>query len=228
MQFEGKTVLITGGGRGIGAATAQRFAEQGANVVLASRTTEEMNAVIAHATDRMRAIQTDLSNPNSIDQLFEQLDGKLDILVNNAGAATLKPILEWTLADWEYMSAVNIRAVWLCCQWAFRLMNESGGAIVNVSSLAGLQNTAKFPGFAAYSATKHAVTGLTEALAVEGKPKNIRVNAVAPGAVATRMLKEAAPWLEASWNPVDIAEIILFLAHHSKLTGTVCPVFSND
>jgi 3-oxoacyl-[acyl-carrier protein] reductase len=107
---------------------------------------------------------------------------------------------------------------------------QTGGSIINISSLAGFQGAGKLPGFSAYSTTKSAITGLSESLAVEGKPYHIRVNAIAPGAVDTQMLHEAAPDVKTSTTPEDIAHLIAFLADNtssSHITGSVIPVYSN-
>jgi NAD(P)-dependent dehydrogenase (short-subunit alcohol dehydrogenase family) len=126
--------------------------------------------------------------------------------------------------------AVNLGGAVLCAQQAFRLMREGGGAIVNVSSLGGVPGTEKFPGYAAYTVSKFALTGLTEALAVEGRDRGIRVNGVAPGAVDTAMLRQAAPQLRTRTRPVDVAKVIAFLCDPTEsgcMTGAMLVINSN-
>ena len=126
--------------------------------------------------------------------------------------------------------AVNLRGAMLCARQAFRLMQDRGGSIVNVSSLGGVQNTEKFPGYAAYTVSKFALTGLTEALAAEGQDRNIRVNGVAPGAVDTVMLRNAAPHLRTRTTPADVAKVIAFLCDPTEsgcMTGATLTINSN-
>jgi NAD(P)-dependent dehydrogenase (short-subunit alcohol dehydrogenase family) len=133
-------------------------------------------------------------------------------------------------ATWDRVLAVNLRGTFLCCQRAFREMaNQGGGVILNLSSLSGVKGVEKFPGLSAYNVSKAGVASLTEILAVEGKPLNIRVAAVSPGAVDTEMLRQAAPHLKAGMTPEELAEILLFLADENGrvLSGTNLEIFSN-
>jgi len=156
--------------------------------------------------------------------------GRLDILVNNAARLISGPFATLAMRDWDELMAVNLRGAVLCARQAFRLMAERGGAIVNVSSLGGIANTEKFPGYAAYTVSKFALTGLTEALAAEGKDCGIRVNGVAPGAVDTAMLRQAAPHLCTRTTPADVAKVIAFLcdpAESGCMTGATLVINSN-
>ncbi|MCC9003719.1 MAG: SDR family oxidoreductase, partial [Candidatus Competibacter sp.] len=176
--------LITGGGRGIGAATAEALARKGAHVIVASRTEAELIATVT----RLRAAGLgaswqvlDVADDAAVDAAFDRIAaefGRLDMLVNNAAIIASGAFTEMTMADWDRLMAVNLRGAVLCARQAFRLMQERGGSIVNVSSLGGVPGTEKFPGYAAYTVSKFALTGLTEALAAEGKACNIRVNGV--------------------------------------------------
>ena len=126
--------------------------------------------------------------------------------------------------------AVNLGGGAVCAREAFRLMRDRGGGIVNVSSLGGVQNTEKFPGYAAYTVSKFALTGLTEALAAEGRDRNIRVNGVAPGAVDTAMLRNAAPHLRTRTTPADVAKVIAFLCDPTEsgcMSGATLTINSN-
>ena len=228
--------LITGGGRGIGAATAEALARKGAHVIVASRTEVELTATVARlgaAGLSASSLVLDVADDAAVDAAFDRIAtefGRLDILVNNAAILLSGAFAEIAMADWDRLMAVNLRGAVLCARRAFRLMRERGGSIVNVSSLGGVQNTEKFPGYAAYTVSKFALTGLTEALAAEGKERNIRVNGVAPGAVDTDMLRKAAPHLRTRTTPADVAKVIAFLCDSAEsgcMTGAMLTINSN-
>lgn len=232
-----KIAIVTGGGRGIGEATARLFVSEGARVVIASRNLTELEAVcMALGKDRCLAVPTDVGDEAQVVRLFEESErcfGRPDLLVNNAGVMRLAPIADLSAEDWDHVMAVNLRGSFLCAREFFRLVKSGGrgGSIVNVSSLAGIRGVEKFPGTSAYAASKHGVVGLTEVLAVEGRPLGIRVNCVAPGAVDTKMLREGAPLLKTSTGPEDIARAILFLSDDGqsrKVTGAVIEIHSNE
>jgi NAD(P)-dependent dehydrogenase (short-subunit alcohol dehydrogenase family) len=133
-------------------------------------------------------------------------------------------------ATWDQVINVNLRGTFLCCREAFRLMSaQKQGVIINISSLSGVKGVEKFPGLSAYNVSKSGVAGLTEILAVEGKPYNIRVCAISPGAVDTEMLREAAPHLKAGMTAEEMAEILLFLADDSgrMFSGSNIELFTN-
>jgi NAD(P)-dependent dehydrogenase (short-subunit alcohol dehydrogenase family) len=236
MSIQGRIAIITGAGRGIGRATALRFAREGARVVLFSRSPahlDEIAAEIARAGFPVLTIAGDVSSEEDVHALFQQAMqayGRVDILVNCAGIVASQPFLEMDASTWDRVIAVNLRGTFLCCHEAFRIMAaQHSGVIVNLSSLSGIKGVEKFPGLSAYNVSKAGVAGLTEILAVEGKPYNIRVCAVSPGAVNTEMLRQAAPHLKAGMTPDDMAEILLFLAGDSgrMLSGTNIEIFSN-
>ena len=231
-----QVALITGGGRGIGAATADVLARKGAQVIVAGRTESELAETVARlrgAGLRGSAQVLDVADEAAVDAAFAAIAaefGRLDILVNNAARLISGPFATLVMHDWDELMAVNLRGAVLCARQAFRLMAERGGAIVNVSSLGGIANTEKFPGYAAYTVSKFALTGLTEALAAEGKDCGIRVNGVAPGAVDTAMLRQAAPHLRTRTIPADVAKIIAFLcdpAESGCMTGATLVINSN-
>ena len=236
LSLRNQVAFITGGGRGIGAATAQALASRGAHVIVASRTESELNATVAEIQTTglsASAIKLDVADETEVDAAFAGIAaafGRLDILVNNAAVLIGGPFADMAMADWDQVMAVNLRGATLCARRAFRLMGEHGGSIVNVSSLGGVPGTEKFPGYAAYTVSKFALTGLTEALAAEGKERNIRVNGVAPGAVDTAMLRRAAPHLRTRTGPDDVAKVVAFLCDPSEsgcMTGATLVINSN-
>ena len=236
LPLRGQVALITGGGRGIGAATAEALARKGARVIVASRTETELTATVAQlqaAGLDAAWITLDVADEAAVETAFTRIaaeQGRLDILVNNAAILLSGPFADMAMADWDRVLAVNLRGAVLCARQAFRLMQERGGTIVNVSSLGGVPGTEKFPGYAAYTVSKFALTGLTEALAAEGRERHIRVNAVAPGAVDTAMLRQAAPHLRTRTGPADVAKVIAFLCDSTEsgcMTGATLVANSN-
>lgn len=236
MSIQKKVALITGAGRGVGRATALRFAQSGAHVVLHSHTHETGSAVATQIRDKggeALAIYGDISQEEDVHTLFQRAIatyGRLDILINCAGMVAVKPFQEMDTQTWDRVLAVNLRGTFLCCQQAFPIMaDQGGGVILNISSLSGVKGVEKFPGLSAYNVSKAGVASLTEILAVEGKPFNIRVAAVSPGAVDTEMLRQAAPHLKAGMTAEEMAEILLFLADDTGrvLSGTNLEIFSN-
>src|SRR5262245_18705374 len=195
----GRLALVTGASRGIGAATAEALAEAGARVVLAARDGEALEGVARAIRDGggdARAVPTDVASSDQVDQLFSEVDGSgpLAALVCAAGVLTNAPFEETTEEIWERTLAVNLTGSFLCCRAAFGAMRAAGeGRIVNIASLSGVYATEKFPGLAAYNVSKYGVVGLTEAIAVEGSPLGISAICLSPGAVNTRMMREANP-----------------------------------
>ena len=231
-----KIAIITGAGRGIGRATARLFAREGARVVLFSRTASHLTEVASEISckgGQALTVVGDVSREEDVMALFQQVlqtYSRVDILVNCAGIVAVRPFVEMDVATWDAVVGVNLRGTFLCCLKAFQMMAaQQQGVIINLSSLSGVKGVEKFPGLSAYNVSKAGVAGLTEILAVEGKPYNIRVCAVSPGAVETEMLQQAAPHLKAGMTPDDMAEILLFLAGDSgrMLSGSNIEIFSN-
>ena len=234
--MKNKVVIITGAGRGVGHATAGLFAREGARVVLFSRTEAhvvEAAEEIVWAAGEAMAVVGDVAREEDVARLFARVRetfGRVDVLVNCAGIVAVSPFVDMDVATWDAVIGVNLRGTFLCCREAFRLMAAQGeGVIINLSSLSGVKGVEKFPGLSAYNVSKAGIASLTEILAVEGKPHNIRVCAVSPGAVDTEMLRQAAPHLKAGMTAEDMAEILLFLADDTgrKLSGTNLEIFSN-
>lgn len=236
--LEGKVAVITGAGRGIGAATARLFAIEGAKVVLASRTAGEINQVaetIRASGGQALAVSTDVTSEASVQALFNEAlksFGRVDILINNAGSVIVKDFAAFTAEAWDSVISTNLRGSFLCARELFRHVKTTphAASIVNLSSLGGIRGTEKFKGMSAYVVAKHGVVGLTESLAVEGRELGVRVNCVAPGAVDTQMLREAAPFLKTKTTPDDVARTILFLSDDrqaSPLNGAIIEIHSN-
>jgi NAD(P)-dependent dehydrogenase (short-subunit alcohol dehydrogenase family) len=185
--------VVTGGSGGIGSAIVGELRRRGFEV-----------------TSLSRREGCDVSDEQQVRRAFGRLEA-LDILVNCAAVLVKRPLVELSASDWDEQLGAGLRGAFLCSREAFRLMADKGGSIVMVSSLSGVAGAEKFPGMAAYVAAKSGLAGLTEALAVEGRPVGIRVNAVSPGAVDTPMLRIAG--VEGpSFRPADVARVVGWLA----------------
>ena len=191
-----RTVVITGGGRGIGAATARAFAAEGASIVVSARSVNEIEAVSASLRAdgaQAWAIPCDVTDPTQIGELQRQSSERFgrpaDILINNAGIADSRPVRDITVENWDRLFSVNVRGVMLCIQAFLPAMLESGwGRIVTIASIAGKVGA---PYIATYASSKHAVIGLTRSIASEVAAKGITVNAVCPGYVDTDMTQQS-------------------------------------
>ncbi len=178
----------------------------------------DMSARGYDCRDLSRTSGFDVGDEASVGRFFSELE-RLDVLVNNAAILELAPMVDMKVATWDEVMRVDLRGAFLCSRAAFRLM-EPGGAIVNVSSLSGVSGTDKFPKMSAYVAAKSGLAGLTEAMAVEGRPMGIRVNAVSPASVATEM-GVIAGIAQDPLTPEEISRVICWLAtpDSSPLTG---------
>jgi len=187
-RFKGKVAFVTGGGSGIGAATAQRLAQEGAKVVICGRRQEPLDEVVTAIQQQggnAFAMKVDVSNEQSFVQALEQTakeHGSLDILVNNAMAFSYGCIEDMTTEDWHSNFATSVDGTFWGTRTAMKLMKAKGGAIVNLSSICGELGT---PMMAGYSASKAAVVNFSRAAAAEGAVDNIRVNVVVPAVVET-------------------------------------------
>jgi NAD(P)-dependent dehydrogenase (short-subunit alcohol dehydrogenase family) len=192
-EFESKVALVTGGGSGIGRATALAFAREGARVVIGNRSEkrgEETVAMIRKAGGTASFKRTDVLVTKDIEALVNHAVseyGGLDLAFNNAGVeGDVAPLTEITEANYDAVMDVNVKGVWLSMKYEIpRMLERGGGAIVNCSSVAGLIG---FPNMAPYFASKHAVIGLTKVAALEFSAKGIRINAVNPAVIDTEMV----------------------------------------
>ena len=227
-RFSDQVAIVTGGSRGIGLATSQALAQEGARVVIASvdpkRGLEAQESITKNEGQAL-FVPTDVTQPEQVDRLVSttlEVFGEIDILVNNAGVHDSAPFWDEPQELWDRMYAVNVMGTVLPSQVVVRRMKDRGqGVIVHVTSKAGVVGE---PGHAAYSSSKGAVIALTRAMAIELAPFGIRVNTVCPGPVFTDMLYEAVPEeqnrqslanevpLGRIGNPEDIARTILYLA----------------
>jgi 3-oxoacyl-[acyl-carrier protein] reductase len=231
-----RVAVVTGGSRGIGAVVAQDLASLGFHVVIVCSKdyagAEAVVAAIVRSGGHATAAQADVGQKPDIDRLFDSIKdqfGRIDVLINNAGMSGLGAITE---IDWEQATRVldvNFKSVLFCSARAVPLFPEQGGAIINISSVLASQPS---PGQGLYAASKGAVESLTRIMAQELGPKNIRVNAVAPGPTETDLLPDD-PYLRdyilsrtplgRIGAPADIARMVVFLASDSGawITGQI-------
>lgn len=237
-RFVGQVALITGAGRGIGKATAERFAAEGAAVALLSnerKDLQETEAELISRGSKVIAIQADVSNAEQVQQAVDQTVsafGRIDIVVNNAGIAWEEPFLEIKESNWRKIIDVNLNGMFLVAQKTAQQMvaQSSGGVILNMASTNGLVGEANY---AHYNASKGGVVLLTKTMAIELGSSNIRVNAVCPGYIQTPMseaiddeakvqayIKDKIP-LGRRGKVADIAGVFAFLASEdaSFITG---------
>jgi len=195
MKLQGKVAIVTGASKGIGKGIAVRYAQEGASVVLASRSVDSLEAIAADICSQggnALALPLDVTQHESIEEVVAKTVAKfgfLDIMVNNAGISMVKPSEELAVDDWQRALNTDLSGLFYGCQCAARQMirQGKGGAIINVTSVYGLVAA---PGRAAYCSSKAAANMLTKVLAIEWAKNNIRVNALAPGYIRTELVQE--------------------------------------
>ncbi len=218
--LSGQVAVVTGAGRGIGAAIAKNLAALGASAVLCGRSTKPLHSIaadIAASGGESKVVQCDISNLESVQALadiVEKTFGRTDILVNNAGVGSFsKPLYEMTPEEWEKVLNTNLRGVYYCIRsFAPMMMRAKTGHIVNISSLAGKN---ALPNGAAYAASKWGLNGLTYSVAEELRPHNIRVAVVCPGSVNTELSPHAGKDPNKMLQPDDVAHVVAMLVTQS-------------
>jgi NAD(P)-dependent dehydrogenase (short-subunit alcohol dehydrogenase family) len=224
--------VVTGAGSGIGRAVAERLASDGMRVLAAGRTDETLRDTAA-LHPNIAAHRADISVEQDVERLADaaSVSGRLRAWINCAAVVEPRPFAELDPQAWDRVLDVNLRGTFLCCRAAFARMREAGGGtILNLGSLSGVPNVEKFPGLSAYNVSKAGVVALSEAVALEGRPHEVRCIALSPGAVDTGMLRRAAPHLQPGVTPEDVAAIVAFLVSDAAapLTGINIPIFSNE
>ncbi len=243
-DFKGKTVLVTGSSRGIGAAILEGFARAGATCLLNyfdDPAGENKRDAEAHA-EKLRSLNVpvhvfaaDVSSAAAVENLMKaihQAVGGIDVLVNNAGILRDRTIRKMTIDDWHAVLKTNLDGVFYCCKQSLDILRD-GGRIVNMASIAGLF---PFHGQSNYAAAKAGVIALTKVLAKELARRGITVNAIAPGIIQTTMIGDIKPEVRAEYEkqiplgrfgrPEDVANAVLFLSSEETgyITGQVLPV----
>lgn len=212
-EFADRVVVVTGASSGIGRATAELFAREGALVAVFARSAEKLAQM---AGDRVLAVAGDVANEADVERLFAEVEarfGDCDVLVNNAGMTDVARLIDTTPDRWDRMFAVNVRGAYLATRRALpAMLARRSGTIVNVASISGVIGPEKFPGTVSYCASKAAVIAMTEVLAVEARDAGVRVNCISPGSVDTPMWASVSGGAPAAMTPEEIAQAIRFLA----------------
>lgn len=232
MKFASKVVVITGAGRGIGKHLAIRYAQEGAQVIVAEKNTDDGNATVSDINEtggQAVFYRTDVSDPANIIDLFENAQtqyGRVDILIHNAGFGIWKSPYDLSLDEWDSVVNTNLRGSFLCSREAARIMKENGGgSIVLLSSTRAHMSE---PNSEAYAASKGGILSLTHSLAVSLGPDRIRVNAISPGWIETgdydalRKEDHLQHPAQRVGHPEDIAKACFYLTHDDNdfVTGT--------
>ena len=227
LDFTGKTVLVTGSTRGIGRAIAEEFAKHGANVVVSGTVKERAEEVAKELAEKYGVktlgVGMDVSDPQSVEDAFKEINaafGGVDILVNNAGITRDTLFLRMKMEDWQKVLDVNLTGAFLVTKQVVRYMTKKRwGRIINISSVVGFTGNV---GQVNYATTKAGLIGFTKSLAKELAPRNVLVNAVAPGFIETDMTETLKDEIKESYKkqiplgrfgkPEEVARVVLFLA----------------
>ncbi|MDI6798494.1 MAG: SDR family NAD(P)-dependent oxidoreductase [Candidatus Aenigmarchaeota archaeon] len=241
MDLKGKVAIVTGARRGMGRAHALTLAKAGAKVVIVDISQEDCQKVvdeIEREGGEALAVKCDVSKKEEVEEMVRKTVerfGKIDILVNNAGICQFVPFLEMTEEDWDRTLDINLKGYFLCAQAvAKEMVKQKSGVIINIASIAMGQQGIGFPNIVHYCASKGGIVAMTEALAVELAPYNIRVNAISPGMIETPMIDpiKKDPKMEEAilaripmrraGRPEEVSNLVLFLAsdESSYMTGS--------
>jgi NAD(P)-dependent dehydrogenase (short-subunit alcohol dehydrogenase family) len=219
-RLAGKVALVTGASRGIGRAISIALAKESATVVLAARSGEKLKDtanLVTQAGGKAEIVVTDLADEQAVKNLVKVTGGKfarLDILVNNAGVTHSAKLEQTATVDWDRCFQVNARAPFILCREALPLLKKAEAAyIINIASVVGVKG---YPLQSAYTASKHALRGMTISLAEELKGSNIRVHLLCPGGVDTELVQKVRPDIKKQdlIQPEEIAELVLYLVTH--------------
>lgn len=225
-DFDGKVALVTGGGVGIGRATSLAFAREGAQVVIGNRNAERGDEVVKAIQDaggEASFLRTDVESEGDIKALVDHTVstyGRLDVAFNNAGVEGLvAPLVDQTDDNYRTVMDINVRGVWLSMKYQIpEMLKTGGGAVVNNSSVAGMIG---FGGIGIYSASKHAVMGLTKCAALEYSAQGVRVNAVNPGVIDTSMVDRLADSMATEKDSLSALHPIGRIGHPDEVANAV-------
>jgi len=237
MNFENKTVIVTGSARGIGRTIAEYFAKHQANVVISDIDKEAIDKVVAEIGSNALGIKADVLNLEEVENLFAKTVkefGSIDIVVNNAGVTRDNLLVRLNEKDWDMVVDINLKGAFFVTKTAAKIMmKQRSGKIVNISSVVGLTGNA---GQANYAASKAGLIGLTKSAAKELAGRGITVNAVAPGYIETEMTNKLPESVREAYmkkiplkrggTPLDVAATVAFLASDeaSYVTGQVLAI----
>lgn len=244
-DLKGKVAIVTGARRGMGRTHALTLAKAGANVIVSDISLEDCEKVVKEIEKeggKAIAVKCDVSKRNEVEAMVKKIVdkfGKVDILVNNAGICPFKPFLELTEEDWDKVLDINLKGYFLCSQAAAKeMVKQKSGVIVNIASVAMGQQGVGFPNIVHYCASKGGIAAMTEAMALELAPYNIRVNAISPGMIETPMIDSvksdpksmegmlARVPMKRVGQPQEVSNLVLFLAsaESSYITGSTVVV----
>ncbi|WP_310619536.1 SDR family NAD(P)-dependent oxidoreductase [Flexibacterium corallicola] len=235
-----KVALVTGASRGLGFAFAELLAKRDFNVVICSSNetnlTAAMNALQEQfGCETVRGVVCNMVDEGDVTKLFNGIHeefGRIDITINNVGYLELRDFADYDYQLWQKSIQLNLDSCFLGCRYSFEYMKRHEGKknILNISSLSGIRFAQKFKGMSAYIASKHAIVGLTESLAVEGMEYGINVNCLAPGSIDTQMFSSNFPSINAASSAERVAEIGFKLCGDfgaSSITGVTMDLMSD-
>ena len=219
-RLDGKIAIVTGASRGVGKAICVAFAKNGATLMLAARSLRKLREAAEQLKNfgaKVEIVAADLTEEESVKNVIQATNdkwGRLDILVNNAGITHSARLEETATEDWDRLFQVNTRAPFILCREALPLLRKAPKAyIINIVSVVGVKC---YPLQSAYTASKHALRGMTKALAEELRGSNVRVHSICPGGIDTDMIGQIRPDIkkEDLMQPEEIAELVLYLVTH--------------